>query len=756
MNLSPRGLARTTARHPWLTIASWVVVLAVITVLAGVVGKVTAGQPDFTNNPDSKIGQHLLDTHFGKDQRAAEMIVFDAPGLTVDSPQFKATVDKTVANLAPWKGEINQITNYYQLKAAGAPQATGLVSQDRHSLLMPVTFNKDAADYSTSRAQDYLDQAEAASSNEVKVYSVGDLSGNATFTKVVNEDTSKDTSVGLPVAGVVLIVVFGALIAAFLPLVLGVIAIVATLGLVTILSHVLVVQDSTTILVTMIGLAVGIDYALFFLERFREERRHGAPKLDAIERAGGTAGKAVLFSGSTVILALLGLFIMPIDLFQGMAIGTGLTVVIAVAAALTLLPAVLRLVGDWINFPRFGIMRKLKTQDRTRVAQFATADTRGRGVWGHLATLVMRRPAIAAVATLAVLLVAAAPIFTMHIGSQSSDSLPASNYKSGYEVLAHQFNAGQDSPVNIVIEGNANSPAVKEQVAQLTAALAKDSRLGKATTTVSKDGQVTLVQAPTHADPLSDESMTLIKDLRSQTIPSIFGQHAKVYVAGDTAGNYDFDQTLVDHLPYVFAFVLGLSFLLLMIAFRSIVVPFVSILLNLLSVGAAYGLLVAVFQHGWGASLFGVTQVAVITNWLPVMLFCILFGLSMDYHVFLLSRIREHWDHSHDNEEAIAVGLQSTGRIITGAALIMVAVFAGFATGRLVDIQQFGFGLGVAVLLDATLIRTILVPATMKLIGRANWYMPRALHWLPNPKVEGDLAPVQLQRQPAMSESFAD
>ncbi|HEU0165881.1 MAG TPA: MMPL family transporter, partial [Thermomicrobiales bacterium] len=409
-----------------------------------------------------------------------------------------------------------------------------------------------------------------------------------------------------------------------------------------------------------------------------------------------------------------------------------------------LLPALLRLIGDWINFPRIDTMRRLKRQDQTREALFV--EKRGSGLWGHLATAVMRRPGRSIVLAGGLLVLAALPVLTMNVGQQSDSTLPKTDYSSGYAILSKDFAAGMQSPIDFVIPGDVNDATTKDNVAKLVATLKTDSRLAEVTSRTSEDGQLTLVEAVPVIDPSSKEAEHMIGDLREKTVPSLFGSQADdVYVGGNTAFTYDFDKVLSDRLPYVFAFVLGLSFLLLLVAFRSIVVPLMSIVLNLLSVGAAYGTLVAVFQHGWGASLFGFNQVDVITNYLPVFIFCILFGLSMDYHVFLLSRIRERWDHTQDNAESIAFGVQSTGRIITGAALIMVAVFSSFAMGRLVEIQQLGFGLGVAVLLDATLVRTILVPATMKVRGRANWWFPRFLHWIPDPKIEGDLAPVVLK-----------
>lgn len=741
--LSPQSLAGASSRHPWRTIAVWVALLVVATVLGNAFsGPMTGEGAGFTNDPDSQVGYDLIDEHSGEDTTASETIVFHSETYTVDDPEFREVVDGTIAGLEPWQDDITALTNYYELVDAGAPEAQQLVSEDRNSLIMPVTFAEEADEY-YDEGEQYLEDYQVAATDDVAVYSVGDISGSATFGKIAEEDLSKEVSVGLPVAGLVLLAVFGALIAPILPLAIGLISIGITTALVLLLANIFVLDSTTTSLVSMIGLAVGIDYALFFFERFREERRNGARKMDAIERAGGSAGKAVMFSGATVILALLGLLLLPINFFQGMGISAALVVVVAVAAAMTLLPAMVRLIGDWANAPRFGLIRKLRRQDETGYGEFETKI--GSGLWGHLASAVMRRPVVWLVASLAILLTLAAPVLSMNIGSQETGSLPETDFKRGFTVLAEDFSAGMDAPVRIVVSGDAVDG---DGVDTLVATLQEDPDFGAVVAESSPDGEIVVVDAITKADPYSHGAEEVVKNLRNEVVPDVFGgQAGDVYITGATADTIDFDDALVGSLPIVFGFVLGLSFLLLLVAFRSVLVPLTSILMNVLSVGAAYGALVAVFQFGIGADLFGFTEVDTITNWLPVMLFCILFGLSMDYHVFLLSRVREHYDHTGNNEEAVRVGLQQTGRLITGAALIMVAVFASFAGGRLVEMQQMGFGLAFAVLLDATLIRTILVPATLKLIGNANWYLPRFLQWLPDVRVEGDLAPVRLPRK---------
>ncbi len=742
--LSPQRLAGASARHPWRTLGAWVALLVAVTFLGNTfAGPMSGDGGEFTNNPDSQVGSQLIDTHFGENATASETIVIHSDTYTVDDPGFKAVVDATIASLEPWSGDLASVANYYELDAAGAPEAAALVSADGNSLIIPVAFNQDDDEYA-DRGEDWIEDAQAAATDDVAVYSVGDLSGDATFGKIAEEDLSKEISIGLPVAGLVLVVVFGALIAPILPLAVGLVSIAVTSGFILLLANVLVLDDTSMSLMSMIGLAVGIDYALFFFERFREERRSGAPKMDAIERAGGSAGKAVMFSGATVILALLGLLLLPIDFFHGMGISSALVVVVAVGAAMTLLPAMVRLIGDWANAPRFGLMRKLKRQDTTGYREFETKI--GTGLWGHLATAVMRRPVAWLIGSLAILLLLAAPVLSMNIGSQETSALPDTDFTRGYRVLAEDFSAGLDSPVRIVVSSDANNA---ETIDAFVATLQADPDFGAVETVASPDGEITLVNAITKADPYSHDAEDVVQHLRNEVVPTAFGDQAnEVFITGATAETIDFDTALIDSLPLVFGFVLGLSFLLLMVAFRSLLVPLTSILMNILSVAAAYGALVIVFQYGVGASLFGFTEVDTITDWLPVMLFCILFGLSMDYHVFLLSRVREHFDHTGDNEEAVRVGLQQTGRLITGAALIMVAVFSSFAGGRLVEMQQMGFGLAFAVLIDATLIRTILVPSVLKLCGNANWYFPRGLGWLPDVRVEGDLAPVSLPRRP--------
>jgi RND superfamily putative drug exporter len=466
------------------------------------------------------------------------------------------------------------------------------------------------------------------------------------------------------------------------------------------------------------------------VERYREERRQGLAKLEAIEITGATASKAVLVSGITVVLALTGLFLLPTTIFTSLATGAILVVLVAVAAMLTLIPALLSLLGDRIDWPHRKRARRTSQPSR--------------GFTATLTAVVMRRPAVSAMLAGGLLVLLAIPALDIRTGMAGVGTLPESEVTEAASLLASDFQAGLASPVYVVVDGvrdDVNEGAVDN----LAAALQSDPAYGgQVTVRWSDAGDLALITAPLSVDPTSPAAYDAVKRLRAETVPSLFaGTTAVIHVTGQTAYVQDYFELSDAAAPKVFVFVLGLSMILLLLAFRSLVVPVKAIIMNLLSVGAAYGLLVLVFQKGYGADLLGFQQTPTIEAWLPIFLFCVLFGLSMDYHVFLLSRIREQFSHHGRNEEAVAAGLQSTARIITGAALIMVAVFSGFAAGRLVMFQQMGFGLAVAILLDATIVRSVLVPATMAMLGSRNWYLPPWLSWLPDIHVEGAPQPVR-------------
>jgi RND superfamily putative drug exporter len=570
------------------------------------------------------------------------------------------------------------------------------------------------------------------------VLPVGSISLNETFNSISEEDLVRGETIGVAAALVILLVVLGALVASGLPLLLGIVSIVVATGLAAVWARVSELSFFVTNMISMIGLAVGIDYALFIVERYREERRHGRPKLEAINVAGATASKAVLFSGITGRARVGRPLPDPDHHLPQPRAGAVLVVVVAVAAMLTLIPALLALLGDKVDWPR-----KRNYDDPARIARQAQldAETIHGGFWGRITKAVMARPVVALVLSVGLLVALAVPALDLKTGFAGVETLPPSDVRSGFDVLASKEGfdtAGRTQPIIIAMDGtqvdiqagldrlNAPWPPTRPATPPV------DAPSGTRTTT-SRPSTSSYGPTPTRRRPATRWPRCAATSSRR---PSWACRPPSTSPA-NPAFNVDFFAVVDQYTPWVFAFVLALSFLLLTLAFRSVVVPAKAILMNLLSVGAAYGLLVAVFQKGWGNDIFGFMQVPTIEAWLPIFLFCVLFGLSMDYHVFLLSRVREHYDITGNNTESVAVGLQSTAKIITGAALIMVAVFGGFASGRLVMFQQMGFGLGAAVLIDATIIRSILVPSAMALLGDRNWYMPSWLKWLPDLRVEG-------------------
>jgi RND superfamily putative drug exporter len=562
------------------------------------------------------------------------------------------------------------------------------------------------------------------------------------FEEQAEKDLQTGEMFGIPIALIILALVFGALLASVIPIVLAIVSIVIAMGISAIIGQQFQLSFFVTNVVTMIGLAVGIDYSLFVISRYREERARGLDKVDAIGKTGATASRTVFFSGMTVVIALLGMLIVPQTIFRSIAAGSVLVALAAVAASLTLLPAVLSLLGDKVNWGRIPFVHK---------AQATYDEEAAGGFWDRIARTVIRHPVLSFGLSAALLVAASVPYFSIETGfsgiSTFPDSLPA---KQAFLTLDREFTGGMVAPAQVVVDGDIESPAVQQAIAELEAAVAADPDFGPSTIETNEAGDLALLEIPVVGDPNTALAEDAVERLRDVYVPQAFaGVEAEPLVGGFTAENLDGFEMLASYTPIVFAFVLGLSFILLLVVFRSIVVPIKAVIMNLLSVGAAYGLLVLVTQKGVATDLLGFQQVEKIEAWLPIFLFAILFGLSMDYHVFLLSRIRERYDQIRDNDESIVFGLRSTGRLITGAALIMVAVFAGFATGEMVMFQQMGFGAAIAVLIDATIVRSVLVPASMKLLGDWNWYLPGWLEWLPKFSVEGAAGEAPARMEPA-------
>jgi RND superfamily putative drug exporter len=736
MKLNPETIARASSRHPWRTIGVWLVlIVAMGAVSSALLADVLTQDIQFTNRPESVQAQNVLDTKFGQSRTEdTEFLIVHSDQFTVLDQEFVAFVKQLQGRVTAIDGSILAAppATYYDVIKQAPDQAAGLVSQDQHYTLIPVTLK----DFEDSTIQKLRDIAAGAQEDGFSVQVAGTGSLNVDFTKIAEEDLRKGESIGIGVALIVLIIVFGAIVAAIVPIVMAIFAIAVALGLVALIGQLFSFNLFVENMVTMIGLAVGIDYSLFIVSRYREERKKGFAKLDAIGAAGATANRAVFFSGLTVVLALLGMMIFPATIFRSLAGGAILVTIAALGASMTLLPAILAILGDRVNWPRLA--------KRARVD--SDFDPRG-GMWDRLTRAVMARPVIFLVASLLFLGGLGSFYFQLHRGtSQNVSTLPDDfPSKQAFLTLQQEFSGGLTDPAKIVITGDVESPEVQAAIQRLQQAIASDPTFApKTTVTPSEDGSAIEVDAYLQGDPSSDAAFQAIRDLRDQMVPSAFQgvTGVQVLVGGNPAFFTDFLDTVGRYQWIVLVFVLGLSFMLLTVVFRSIVLPIKAIIMNLLSVGAAYGALTLVFQKGVGIGFFNALgfqfhQTPAIEAWLPLFLFSVLFGLSMDYHVFLLSRIREEYDKTHDNTESVAYGLRTTAGIITGAALIMVAVFGGFAAGRLGPLQQMGFGLAVAVFIDATIVRTLLVPSAMRLLGDLNWYLPSWLQWLPQIHVEG-------------------
>ncbi|MCH7802131.1 MAG: MMPL family transporter [Chloroflexi bacterium] len=732
MTLSTLSISRKSAERPKTTIAIWIGTLVLAFVLIStLLESALTTEFVFTNTPESQRGVDLIEELRGQPISTNEVVIVRSDTFTVDDAEFQAEVEAVWGEIDALGEEVirpGSFTNFYR---TDIPDTSGLVSADRRTTIMPfVTAGTflDATD-NVPLVLDIVENRNAASDFTVLLTGQATI-GNA-FEDVGQEDFLRGESIGVPVAMIILLIVFGTVVAAFVPIVIAIISIIIAMGIAALVGQVFALSFFVQNVIFMIGLAVGVDYSLFIVDRYREERRNGLQKLDAIERAGNTASRAVLFSGITVVLALFGMLLVPFNVFIGLGIGAIVVVIASVVAALTLLPAVMSLLGDKLERLKVpGIARPKKNNYEANVG----------GFWDSASHMVMRKPLLSLIVGGGLLVAAAYPLLDLSLGFAGVTTLSQDiQARQGFDILDGEFSDGATSPARIVIAGDFDSAAVQSGIVAITAAMASDaeSAFGKPKEAeVNASRTIALIAVPMSGDTAEEFAQDAIVRLRDIYIPAAFaGSGAEVVVTGETAFNMDFFQAAKDGILVVFPFVLGMSFILLMLVFRSIIVPIKAILLNLLSVAATYGLLVLFFQKGVGADLGLLSEFDIIEAWIPLFLFTILFGLSMDYHVFLLSRIRERYDQTGDNTESVAFGVRATGRLITGAALIMVAVFWGFAAGDLIGLQQMGFGLGTAILIDATIVRMVLVPASMKMLGEWNWYLPGFLNWLPDLRV---------------------
>jgi RND superfamily putative drug exporter len=712
---------------------AWLVVIALsIVAIATLLDLTTEGAP--TNNPQSERADELRFEAFPSQpgEVVSDILVIRSEEVTVDSAEFSGFV-RTFVSESPLRPFAEART---YLDDPG-----GLVSEDRHATIVPLQI------FDEGEAEDVVAAVERnANGAGFAVAVTGDETLDHDFNLLSQEDLEKgELQFGLPAALIILLLVFGAVVAGLLPLMMAIVSIVVALGLSAVLSQQFELSVFLVNMLTGMGLALGIDYSLFVVSRYREERSAGRGELGAIEISGATASRAVLFSGTVFVIAMFGMLLVPSSIMRSLAVGAILVGIVSVAAALTLLPAVLGLLRDRVNALRIPFFGRRSLERSNPEGRF----------WGAIVRRVLRRPALSLALSAGLLLALALPVLGISIGTSGVSTLPDRFVsKQGFEELQRDFPATTTDPAEIVVSGAAGED-VGRALETLRAQLAADARFGEGEIRYSSDGDVALLTVSVEGDPAASAAVDAVEELRDELVPAALeGTGAEALVGGTSSENLDYFNSVIDPAPYVIALVLLLTFVFLTVVFRSVVVAGTAVALNLLSVGAAYGLLVLVFQEGVGADLLGFQQTDTIEAWVPLFLFSVLFGLSMDYQVFLLSRIRERYDETGDTTDAVTFGVGSTARIITGAALIIVAVFAGFARGDLIMFQQMGFGVAIALLIDATIIRSVVLPSAMKLLGEHNWYLPRWLEWLPRLNVEGSgSAPEEARSMPEAAAS---
>jgi uncharacterized membrane protein YdfJ with MMPL/SSD domain len=724
-------IGRWSARHRKTAVLGWLAFVVLAVVLGGMLerGELSGG--------DTEVGapaqaEEILDRN-GWEEPASEMVLVQR-----DEGVPQAAADSALTDLVAVLEQTDEVTNLAS-PLAGAP----LVSEDGRSAL--VTFDirgsPDTADERIEPIQDAVASV-AAQHDDVRVEQFGGTSADLALGETLDEDFQRAELLSIPITLAVLLFTFGAVVAALLPLVFALTAFAGALGLLGFTSQLWGVDDSASIVMLLIGLAVGVDYSLFYLKREREERARGAGPVDALDIAAATSGRSVLISGITVVVAMSGMFLTGFAVFSGIGSATILVVATSVLGSLTVLPALMSWLGDKVEKGRIPFVHRR---------------TAGPGrFWPVVLRVVLRRPLVAAVVAGSALVALALPAASMDLRNESVTDLPQDlAVIQTYERISEAFPGGP-SPAEVVIEADdVTAPEVQAAIADLREqALATGAMNEPIEVETNEAGTVAVVSVPLDGDGEDQVSRDALAALEDDVVPATVGAlDATVVVSGDTASGVAFEELMRERTPLVFAFVLVLAFLLLLVSFRSLVIAGTAIVLNLLSVAAAYGALVLVFQEGWGADLIGLDRTGGIVNWIPLFLFVILFGLSMDYHVFILSRIREARDRGASTRDAISSGITSSAGTVTAAAVIMVFVFLTFVTLSLTSLKQLGVGLALAVLLDATVVRAVLLPAVMRLLGERNWYLPRRLEWLPTLRHEPvPTAPVLVPRPGARDE----
>jgi uncharacterized membrane protein YdfJ with MMPL/SSD domain len=708
---------RWSAKNRKKAIWGWLAFVAIAFVLGNAIGVKEPSSED--NVGQSGKAEKLFSDHF-PDQDEESVLVQAHKGDSARGSAVRKAVDETMAAVGTKPGvtEVN------------SPFANGnedQIAKDGRSVLVEFKLNGDE-----DRTADLVDPVITAvdkvkaSNDGVFVGQFGDASASKAIDQSFSDDFKKAETLSIPITLIILVIAFGALVAAGVPLLLGLTAVMATLGLVAIPSQIIPMDETVSSVVLLVGLAVGVDYTLFYLRREREEKRRGAGKIEAVHVAAATSGRAILVSGFTVMVAMAGMFFAGDKTFTALGVGSIMVVAVAMIGSVTVVPAILAWLGDRINKGRVPLLHRLTSRS-------AAGDSRA---WGWVLSKVLKRPLVSALAATGVLLVLALPAFGMHTVLTGTDDLPRKlEVMKVYDRMQAAFPGGQIPGVVAVEADDVTTPQIAAATKKLgDEASATGTMNGPLGLEVSPDKHVLAISIPMKGDGTDKASTDALAVLRGglvdRTVGAAPGVH-QAYVTGQAAGTKDFNDLMKSHAPIVFAFVLSLAFLLLLVTFRSIVIPIKAIVLNLLSVGASYGVLTWVFQDGHFENVLNFKSNGGIVSWLPLFLFVILFGLSMDYHVFILSRIREAFDRGMKTEDAVAYGIRATAGTVTSAAIVMVAVFGIFATLSSLEFKQMGVGLSVAILIDATIVRAVLLPATMKLLGDWNWYLPKGLHWLP-------------------------
>jgi uncharacterized membrane protein YdfJ with MMPL/SSD domain len=728
LNLAGRA-GRWSAEHWKLALFGWLVFALVAMALGNVVGHVQMKDSQAASGEAAQAMQMLEQAHFK--QPAVESVLVQSRRYTTADPIMLSALGGLIATLDN-QPNVTDIQNPL-LRFGGG----GQISRDGHSVLVQFTIKGDP-DKAKDKVKPIIDAVAGVqqANPSISIREVGSASAVYETNKAMSRDFKNAERLTIPITLIILFVAFGALVAAGLPVLLAFSAVLASLGLYALFTHLTSGDYQTTSsVVLLIGMAVGVDYSLFYLRREREERAGGQESRAALLRAAATSGQAVLISGITVLIAMAGMFIAANKIFTSIAFGTMFVVLCAMIGSLTVLPAALAKLGDRVDRGRIPYLgRHTHSAGESRL-------------WGWVLDRVLRRPLLALVLAGGLLVAAASPTLSMHTKLPSYTDMPKLPIIKTYKDVLAAF-PGAPTPANVVLRApSIYTPWVAGAIQNLElSAAATGQMFPPMLVAVSPDGTVADVQIPLAGNGDNAASLAALHTLRTTVLPLTLANvvdGVQYAVTGQTAGTHDFTEQMKQRMPYVFAFVLGLAFLLLLATFRSLVIPLTSILLNLLSVGAAYGLLVLVFQHTWAQGILGFTSNHSIASWLPVFLFVVLFGLSMDYNVFILSRIKELRGSGLSTEEAISRGIRRTAGTVTSAAIIMVAVFAIFATLRDITMKEMGIGLGLAVLIDATIIRGVLLPSAMKLLGEWNWYMPRWLEWVPTLSPEPRTPPPQ-------------